>query len=41
MSETIQVLAVALSKPAADERQCQAEHERVMTLLVAWFPEMV
>lgn len=38
-SETIKVLAVALSKSASDERQCQAEHERVMTLLVAWFPE--
>lgn len=40
-SETIKVLAVALSKPMADERQCQAEHERVMTLLLAWFPERV
>jgi len=40
-SETIKVLAVALSKPMADERECQAEHERVMTLLLVWFPERV
>ncbi|MDP1948981.1 MAG: hypothetical protein Q8L77_15925 [Nitrospirota bacterium] len=39
--ETIKVLAVALSKPMADERQCQAEHERVMTLLLVWFPARV
>ena len=34
----IKALAVALSKLAVDERQCRIEHERVMTLLVAWFP---
>ena len=38
VSEMIKALAVALSKLAVDERQCRIEHERVMTLLVAWFP---
>ncbi|MEQ1561804.1 MAG: hypothetical protein ABL935_00225 [Nitrospiraceae bacterium] len=41
VSEMIKVLAVALSKLAGGERQCRIEHERVMTLLLAWFPERV
>lgn len=40
-SETLKALAVALSKSMSDERQCQAEHERVMTFLVVRHSEMM